>query len=311
MANDGLKIGLALGGGAARGLAHLGVLEVLEREGVPIQMIAGSSMGSLVGVMYATQPRVEKLIRKATQFFASEAFANSKIHNLNRGEEDPERGVWAAFGKRLRQGLVLGSQVTRLSYLEKEDLYEMLRAFVDDRDLRSLLIPMTVVVCDLVGGRELLLRKGSAIDAIAASSAVTGAFPPIKINDVECVDGGVVNMVPARVVREMGADAVIAVNVSHDYLEPPELKRALELFFRTHEITKRTLIDLQLREADVVITPNVGQYHWADFGAAEKIIAAGREAAEAALPDVRRVLERASRGFWRSLFRARVDKTGA
>jgi NTE family protein len=305
MANDGLKIGLALGGGAARGLAHLGVIEVLEQAGVPVHLIAGSSMGSLVGVMYATQPRVDKLIRKATEFFASEAFLNSRIHNLNRGEEEEPRGVWASFGKRLRQGLVLGSQVTRLSYLEEEDLFGLLRPFVDDRDLRSLQIPMTVVVCDLVEGRELLLRKGPAIDAIAASSAVPGAFPPIRINGVECVDGGTVHMVPARIVREMGADVVIAVNVSHDYLEPPELKRALELFFRTHEITKRTLIDMQLREADVVVTPNVGPYHWADFGSTDKIIDAGREAAAAALPDIQRILADASRGFWRSLFHRR------
>jgi NTE family protein len=189
--------------------------------------------------------------------------------------------------------------VTRISYLEKEDLYDLLRPFIDDRDLRGLHIPMAVVVCDLKNGCELVLRKGPAIDAVAASSAVPGAFPPIKIGEVECIDGGIVNMAPVSVVRQMGAEATIAVNVSHELLQPAELKRALELFFRASEITKRILIETQLREADVVITPNVGQYHWADFSVAEKIIDAGRQAAEAALPAIREVLRRKRKWGWK------------
>jgi NTE family protein len=297
-----LKIGLALGGGAARGLAHLGVLEVLEREQVPVDFIAGSSMGSLVGAMYAAQPRVDKLVKKATQVYGSESFASSKIHYLRRGEEEENSGLLDSVAKRLKQGLVLGSQVTRLSFLEKDDLYELLRPFVDDRDIRSLQIPLGVVVCDLQNSRELVVRKGPVIDAVAASSAVPGAFPPIRLGELECVDGGVVNMVPVSVVRQMGADLVIAVNVSHDSVHPAELKRALELFFRTHEITKRVLIDLQLREAEVVITPQVGQYHWADFTVADKIIAAGREAAEAALPAIHDLLRRTRGTFWKRFF---------
>lgn len=295
------KVGLALGGGAARGLAHLGVLEVLEREGVPIDCMAGTSMGSLAGAMYAAQPRIEKIIKKTMQFYNSEEFNQSKIHNLMRGEEE-EAGFFEAVGKRVRQGLVLGSQVTRLSYLEKEDLFDLLRPFVDDRDIRSLQIPLGIVVCDLRNGRELVLRKGPVIDAVAASSAVPGAFPPIRVNELECVDGGVVNMVPVSVARQMGADLVIAVNVTHAFMHPAELKRALLLFFLTQEITKQILIEKQLADADVVITPSVGQYHWADFRSADKVIAAGRQAAEDALPQIRLALSRAGKPRWRRLF---------
>jgi NTE family protein len=284
-------VGLALGGGAARGLAHLGVLEVLEREGLHIDMMAGTSMGSLFGAMYAAQPRIDKLVKKALQFYASPQFQNSRIHNLRRGAVE-DLGFLDSVTQRVKTGLALSSQVTRISYLDRDDLYDLLKPFVDDRDIRSLSIPVGVVTCDITAGVEHVFRRGAVIDAVAASSAIPGAFPPITIGDHEYIDGGIVNMVPVSAVRAMGAQTVIAVNVSHDALQPADLKRALEVYFRTHEITKRLLIQQQLRDADVIITPLVGEHHWADFSAAERIIAAGREAAETALPAVRRALRK-------------------
>lgn len=294
----GRRVGLALGGGAARGLAHLGVLQVLEREKIPIDLIAGTSMGGLVGALYSAQPWIDRLVKQVTAFYSSEDFRQSRLHQLKRGEEE-ELGFLSTVGQKIRQGRLLGSQVTRLSFLDKEDLYNLLRPFVDDRDIRSLQIPLSIVTCDLKSGREIILNKGSVIDAVAASSAVPGAFPPIPLNGVECIDGGTVNMVPISVVQEMGADLVIAVNVSHEMPKPAELRRALEVFFRTHEITKRTLIEMQLTRADVVITPEVGQYHWADFSQADQIIEMGRRSAESALPEIRRALRRLNSFFHR------------
>lgn len=291
------KIGLALGGGAARGLAHLGVLDVLEREGVPIDLIAGTSMGSLVGAVYAGQQRAAKLIEKAVAFYASPEFTNSRIHNLRRGEQE-DLGFFDSVSVGVRKGLALSSQVTRISYLDRDDLLALLRPFVDDRDIRSLPIPLGVVTCDLAAGVQRVFRKGPLIDAVAASSAIPGAFPPIEIDGVPCIDGGIVNMVPVSVARDMGAELVIAVNVSHDSMKPADLKRALEVYFHTHEITKRVLIAHQLRDADVVVTPQVGEHHWADFSAASRIIEAGRVAAEAALPEIRRVVQKARKRFW-------------
>ncbi|MDP8222398.1 MAG: patatin-like phospholipase family protein [Candidatus Lernaella stagnicola] len=297
-----VKIGLALGGGAARGLAHLGVLQVLERERIPVDLIAGTSMGSLVGAVYAARPHIDKIVERVVRFYSSPEFTNSRIHDLRRGAEE-DMGFLDAVVSRLRKGIALGSQVTRLSYLDREDLYSLLKPFIDDRDIRSLHIPLGVIACEMVGGVQHVFRKGSVIDAVAASSAIPGAFPPIKLGDAEYIDGGVVNMVPVGVAREMGADIVIAVNVSHDAMHPAELKRALEVYFRTHEITKKILISLQVSEADVVITPAVGEHHWADFTAAEKIIAGGREAAEAALPQIRRALRKKKPSIFRRLLK--------
>ena len=281
-------VGLALGGGAARGLAHLGALRVLEREHIPIDLVSGTSMGSLVGALYCSNPRAEKLITKAQNFYQSEQFVQSPIHNLKRNDE--VQGFFDSFTQTVRRGIMIGSTVTRMGFLDREDLYELLENFVDDSDIRNLRIPLGIVVCDLLSGKEVVLRRGPIIDAVAASSAVPGAFPPIKIGEMECIDGGVVNMIPISVAKAMGADVVIAVNVSHDSLKPPELKRALEIYFRTQDITKRVLIEKQLEAADVIITPQVGHIHWADFTAAETIIKLGEQAAQQALPQIRQAL---------------------
>ena len=301
------KVGLALGGGAARGLAHLGVLRVLEREGVPVDLIAGTSMGALIGAMYCATPRVENIIEKMNHFFTAPEFTDSKLHYLKRSEED--LGFFESVTNAVRRGLIISSSVTRASFLDREDLFELLGHFVDDRDIRSLAIPLSIVVCDLVHSRPMVLARGPVIDAVAASSAVPGAFPPIKIGDTECIDGGVVNMVPVSVAREMGANVVIAVNVSHELLRPPEMRRALEIYFRTQEITKQILIGLQVADAEAVITPPVGKIHWADFTAAERIVELGEETAKEALPRIRQALDEARRfPLWRSLIGGSAGK---
>lgn len=290
-----------MGGGAARGLAHLGVLRVLEKASVPVDVMAGTSMGSLAGAMYAANPHIEKIIEKVETFFSDPEFAQSKIHRLKRGEEDV--GFIETVSTTVRRGLMLSSTLTRPSFLERDDLYELLGKFIDDRDLRSLQIPLNIVACDISHGRQFVLSRGPTIDAVAASSAVPGAFPPIKIGDIDCIDGGVVNMVPVSVVREMGADLVIAINVSHELPKLPEFKRALEIYFRTQEITKRILIDLQVKQADVVITPPVGQIHWADFTAAKQIIEVGEKCATEALPQIKAALRKGKK--WRPFRRAK------
>lgn len=301
------KVGLALGGGAARGLAHLGVLRVLERENVPIDMIAGSSMGALAGALYAANPKIEKIILRAATFFTSPEFVDSKLHYLKRGEE--EIGFFESVSNAVKRGLMISSAVTRLSFLEREDLYELLGHFVDDRDIRSLQIPLAIVACDLARGAEVVFRKGPIIDAIAASSAVPGAFPPVRIGGMDCIDGGVVNMVPVSAIRDMGADLVIAVNVSHDLPQPAEMKRALEVFFHTHEITKQVLINLQIADADIVLTPSVGHIHWADFTAAERIIQIGEDVAQQAMPQIRQALVKLTRRqVWPRFYRRAFGK---
>jgi NTE family protein len=291
-----VKVALVFGGGAARGLAHLGVLNVLERAQIPIDMVVGTSMGALVGAMYATHGRVDSFLTKSVDYLHSTEFAESKIHSLRQGEgEGEEQGFFNQVSKVVRRAQVVSSTMTRRSYFSPEEVREFFAHFVDDRDIAKLKLPFCALATDLLTGEQVEIDSGSVIQATMASSAIPGAFPPVKIGERTCIDGGMVNMVPATVALKRGADFVIAINVSHELPKPPEIKRALEIYFRAHEITKRMLIDHQIKFADVVITPHVGAIHWADFTKTDELIEAGEKAAEEKLPAIWALLQRMRR----------------
>ena len=289
-----VKVALVLGGGAARGLAHLGVLKILEQSGIPIDMIVGTSMGSLVGAMYLMRGRVGKILPDLTRFLNSEDFAQSRIHSLKRGETE-DIGLFDQFSKYLKRAQVVSSTVTRKAYFSDDEIRDFFSHFVDDRDIRELKIPFCAVATDLLTGEEVLIKSGSVLDAVSASSAIPGAFPPIQIGERVCIDGGIVNMVPVTVAIRMGADFVIAVNVSHELPRPSEYKRALEIYFRAHEITKRALISHQIQFADIVLTPNVGDIHWADFTRPDELIEAGEKIAKEKEPAIWAMLQKMRR----------------
>ncbi len=274
-----LKVGLALGGGAARGLAHLGLIEILEQNGVKADVVAGTSMGALVGSLYCISGEISGVMEEALSFLHSPEFKKAKIHRLIREADHEEISAFQTFSNLIQRGRVIASTVTRSSALDVDDLYELLGFFVDDRDIAGLKVPFRAVATDLAAGEPIVLDKGPVIDAVAASSAVPGAFPPIRIGDRLCVDGGITNMVPVSEACRMGADYVIAVNVIHDLPAPADSMKALEIYFRAHQITKLSLTDHQMRFADVILSPDVGKFHWADFSKFEECIEAGRDVA--------------------------------
>jgi NTE family protein len=295
------KVALVLGGGAARGLAHLGVLQVLEHARIPIDLIVGTSMGALIGAMYAAKPQIDKIMTDVTAYLESDRFAESKVHSLRRGT-DEDHSLLDQVTTYLKRAQMISSTVMRKAYLDDHDVREYLSNFVDDRDIKTLKIPFCAIATDVVTGQQAVIETGPVIDAVAASSAIPGAFPPVRIGHRTCIDGGIVNMVPVTVAIQKGADFVIAVNVSHELPEPRELKRALEIYFRAHEITKKNLIAHQLKFADVVMSPQVGNIHWADFSQPKQMIEAGHEVAEKALGGIYFKLQkmrRLPRMFWK------------
>jgi NTE family protein len=312
-----LKVGLALGGGAARGLAHIGLIEVLEQNGVKVDLVAGTSMGALVGSLYCIDGAIAKVADDALNFLRSPQFKNAKIHRLHKEDGTTENSPFQSFSYYIQRGRVIASTMTRSSALDVEDLYELLGFFVDDRDIKNLKIPFHAIATDLVAGEQVILEEGPVIDAVAASSAVPGAFPPIKIGDRLCVDGGIINMVPVSEVCRMGADYVIAANVIHDLPIPGDSMKALEIYFRSHQITKLALTDHHLRFADVILSPDVGKYHWADFSQFEQCIEAGRAVArqyvDKIVSDIKR-LRRTPRFLRRktgaALFRKYMNRPG-
>lgn len=252
------RLGLALGGGAARGFAHIGVIQELERAGIRPDLVAGTSAGSLVGTLYASGMGGAELERVALQM------------------QEAEITDWSL--PILGRGLLRG-----------EALQRYVRRVVDGRLLENMALPVGVLATDLKTGRGVLFRRGDAATAVRASSAVPGVFSPVKIGDTEYVDGGLTAPVPVRQARDMGAEVVLAVDVSSVPEHNPAVGN-LEVVLQTFAIMGQNINRHELATADVVLRPALNGMSGADFSARQRAIEAGRQAARAALPQIRDVL---------------------
>lgn len=257
------RIGLALGGGAARGFAHIGVIQVLEEQGLRPDLVAGTSAGSLVAALYAAGKSPAELATLA------ESMDESAITDWSF----PFRGV------------IRGEALAR--YVNQQ---------VGGQPIEKMRMPLGIVATDLANGAPILFRRGDPGMAVRASSAVPAVFQPVRIGTREYVDGGLVSPVPVSFAREMGADLVIAVDIS----AAPEgngIGDAMKMLLQTFAIMGRTINQFELKSADVVIRPGLNGASGADFGVAarRRAIQAGREAALAALPELRRRVAAATR----------------
>ena len=250
-----LKIGLALGGGAARGFAHVGVIAVLEEAGLRPKFVVGTSAGSLVAALYASGKTSAQLQQTA----------------LNMEEVAITDWMLPIIGRGMFRGDALARYVNEL---------------VAGRLLENMVIPLGIVATDLGSGNAVLFQKGDTGTAVRASSAVPAVFVPVKINGREYVDGGLVSPVPVRFARQMGADVVIAVDISN----PPEANTAdgtLQILLQTFAIMGKSINQYELASADVVVRPSLVGLKSADFTSRQRAIDAGRAAMLAALPALR------------------------
>lgn len=247
------RIGLALGGGAARGFAHIGVIQVLEEAGIKPDLVVGTSAGSLVAALYASGHNGQQL----------GVLADSMDEATITDWSFPFRG--------LLRGAALAKYV---------------RDQTGGRPMEQFPVPLGVVATDLNTGQGVLFQRGDVGTAVRASSAVPAIFQPVKLGDREFVDGGLVAPVPVHYARQMGAELVVAVDIS----APPEGNATADVFrmlLQTFAIMGRSINSLELRDADVVLRPKLQGAGSADFSQRRRSIAMGREAALAILPELK------------------------
>jgi NTE family protein len=247
------RIGLALGGGAARGFAHIGVIQVLEEAGVQPALVVGTSAGSLVAALYASGKSGAEL------GVLADAMDESAITD------------WSFPGR----GLIRGEALARF-----------VRDHTGGRSIEQMRLPLGIVATDLDNGQPILFQIGDPGVAVRASSAVPAVFQPVRIGSREYVDGGLVSPVPVRFARQMGAELVIAVDIT----DPPDgaaTGDVMRILLQTFSIMGRSINRFELRDADVVMRPHLPGVTSADFGARKRSIQAGREAALALLPELR------------------------
>ncbi|HYD81013.1 MAG TPA: patatin-like phospholipase family protein [Paucimonas sp.] len=256
-----VKVGLALGGGAARGFAHIGVIKVLESHGIVPDVVVGTSAGSLVGSLYAA---------------GNNGFA---LHKLALDMDEAAISDWSVPFFAKATGVLKG-----------EALQNYVNKAVSNVPIERLKIPFGAVATDLQSGAPILFRRGNTGVAVRASSAVPSVFQPVKIGDHSYVDGGLVSPVPVRFAREMGADFVIAVNISSQ----PEAQSAvssLDVLLQTFAIMGQSINHYELREADIVVTPKLGTMKGGDFASRNQAILAGEQAATALIAEIKAKLK--------------------
>lgn len=254
------RIGLALSGGAARGMAHVGVLRVFEENGIPVDMIAGTSAGAIVGGAYAAGLPVDEIER---------------------------------FGLAMRWRDVGRMTLSRLGLQSNQRLEEFMRARIPRTRFEELKIPFAAVAADLHSGDIVVLTgTGDVPFAIRASCAIPGWYVPVTDESGrQLVDGGLVANLPANQVRALGADIVIAVDVNFEgakFMGPP--RSALGVVMQSMMVIQRTVVRHQSIDADVMVRPLVGHLRWDEVKRAAEFIALGEEAARLALPEIERAI---------------------
>jgi len=283
------RIGLALGGGGARGLAHIGVLKVLEEERIPIDLVVGTSIGALVGGAYAIGTSPDELQRKVEAYLKSSDFRSSAIKAFGTAHSKEESGLPQKIQAYVRNYFYLIQAMFKPGLLPNEDFQKTIDYFLPDIQIEETQVPFRAVATDLMSGKEIIFSHGPLRQAVMASCAVPGAISPLKEGEKLLSDGGITCLVPSSVARQEGADIVISVAVDR-CIGGEELRNVVDVYYRVSEIMGEKLKNHELAEADVVILPEVGDLHWSDFSQAMNLISEGERATREKLEDIRRVL---------------------
>ncbi|UII57296.1 patatin-like phospholipase family protein [Cytobacillus spongiae] len=252
------KIGLALGSGGARGFAHLGVIKVLQDEGVPIDFIAGSSMGAMVGCFYGAGLEVDRLYKLATAF---------------------------------KRKYYLDFTVPKMGFVAGKRVKELIKVFTHGKTLEELDIPVHVVATDLMAGEKVVFKNGPIADAVRASISIPGIFVPEKHEGRILVDGGVIDRIPVSVVEDMGAELIIAVDVSHVKTNT-EITSIYDVIMQSIDIMQMELVSHRAIASDIMIRPRVEMYSSRAFTNIEEIIAIGEEETKKHLNQIKLLMKK-------------------
>ncbi|HUI44941.1 MAG TPA: patatin-like phospholipase family protein [Nitrospirota bacterium] len=288
------KICLALGGGAARGLAHLGVLKVFEDAKIPIDMVAGTSLGALIGGQYASQPDASYWMGRVEQYVRSYRSRKTRLEFIRKLEQpDNNHGFFSDMATLIRKGYFWGVTATKPAFIGEKEYEELIYPLIPDIAIEETKIPFSCVATDIRNGRRVMYTAGRLRTAISASCALPGIFPPVNDNGMLLVDGGWVERIPVFCAWDMGADVVIAVDVSSD-VATFEDKSGLDIVLRADAVSRIYLNEIMAKEADVVIHPAVGETHWADFSDPRDLFKQGETAALEKLVMIRTSIHRSA-----------------
>jgi NTE family protein len=270
------KTALVLSGGSARALAHLGVLLAIEKSSIGVDLIVGTSMGALVGGLYAHHGDAQVVSRTIRDFLEHPLFREALSLATENAQEDADSGFFQRFAAYIRHGVFCSRSLNHSSLISQDLFADVLEEIVPDFALANLSIPFAAGAMDLGTGQEVVLRSGSLRQVVGASIAIPGVLPAVSWEGQSLVDGSWLDNVPVTPAIALGAHFVLAVDAAWEISSLWNAPRsAVEIAFRSNEITRITLNQQRRALADVLLVPEVGQVRWADFQAIDRCKAAG------------------------------------
>ncbi len=255
------KVGLALGGGFARGLAHIGVLKVLEEENIPIDFIAGTSVGSVIGAAYASGISAKEL---------EEVAALVRFKDFSR---------WT---------------FSRFGLFSNDKMAVFLKKVLRCKTFQELRIPLAIPATDIVTGEPAVFTSGNLIDPVRASCAYPGMFQPVKIENRLLVDGLLAHAVPAMPLRDMGAERVISVYLAAHWVKPGGPRHVFDVIGQCFSIAQARVCGPWQAASDIILQPDIGEFAYDDFVRAPELIRTGEASARAIIPKIREWLPAAA-----------------
>ncbi|MFK8115200.1 MAG: patatin-like phospholipase family protein, partial [Rubripirellula sp.] len=283
---------IALGGGGARGIAHLGVMQAIGDAGVHTERIVGVSMGSLAGAMCAADPDIRSVQAKAIELLHSPVFQLKQevlFGAAPPSESESSGSVFSWYG-RLRGYLNAHKRLTRAvtspSLISPKPLVESIDFLLPDIDIEDLPTPLSIVALDLLSGQRIVLEKGPLRKAVLASASIPGIFPPVPWDDLLLADIGVIESLPTMVAKSYATDLTIGVDVAQNRTRATVCNTALETMMRVDDICEQMMRRHLIGVADLVIRPAVGNVAWFDFSEPERLINEGRKAGRDAIAEI-------------------------
>lgn len=278
------SVAIALGGGGARGVAHLGVIEALQMTGVNIGRYVGVSIGALAGALSAVDSDTKRVQDRVVKYLTSETFCTKQAALFSTAPEadEPATSGLSAWYRQIRKFFDARRKLSALFYrpalLGADVIGDIVDALIPDIDISDTVTPLSIVALDLLSGRKVVLTRGSLKDAVMASAAIPGVFPPVKMNGMLLCDIGMMDAIPAKVARSYGHSFTFAVDVGSKIERIESCDSAAEIFLRLSDIGEPLMREYTSSVADIVIRPDVSNTAWYDFSNPEGLISLGRDA---------------------------------
>lgn len=285
-----MKKAIALGGGGARGLAHLGILKVFEENNIKFDLIAGTSMGSVIGALYAIEQDVDKIQKILKDYLFNKMF--SKL-NMEKLQGDSQAASAKSLIRKAREFVKYGASNEANSFFANSMLEDMINTIIPDIDMKDTKIPLACVATDITNGKEKIFTKGALRKIVLASTSIPGVFPPVNIDGIWYTDGAHVNVTPVSVARLMGADFIIGSDVKSKLKTLDVVPvNSRDIMNRCNFIANHLFYEILIKEANVVLEPNIKQISWSEFNKFNLMVNEGEKEAKSKLSLIKQEMDK-------------------